>query len=88
MVGFLASRSCGGILDIALDTIVARSADSDVTALHKEVLLAVDTIACGRSHIDSGILNGEVLTCLDAVLLITHDIKRTLLSKLSMPLDI
>ena len=74
MVGFLASRSCGGILDIALDTIVARSADSDVTALHKEVLLAVDAVACSRSHIDSGIFDGEILTGLDAMLLITHNI--------------
>ena len=86
MVGGLASRFRA--LQVTLNAVIARAADVDCAALHEEELLAVDTVAYGRSHVDGGILDGKVLSSLDAVFHVAHDVECTLLGKLGVSLNV
>ena len=88
MVCRLTSRPRLGVINIALDTVITCSTDSNGTTLHQEILAAVNAITYCRGDIDHRVLDSEILTCLDSMFHITHNVERSLLGKLGMSLDI
>ena len=80
----LASR--GVTLQFHLNTVVAGTRDVHRTALHQEVLLAVDGVLGGSRDIDGQVLHLYIFLTIDGMLRVTHHIERTLTLKLGMSL--
>ena len=88
MIRRLSGGTGGGVLNIALQAVVANAAQRNGAALHEEELLAVNTVADRRKHIYRGILDGDILAGLDAVLGVAGDVQCTALRELGMSFDI
>ena len=71
-----------------MQTVIGYVIDGDGAALHKEELLAVDTITHRRENMDGGVLDAEIFAGLDTVFHVTRHVQRTFLRKLCMTLDI
>ena len=66
------------LLQFHLNAVVASSRDVHRTALHQEVLLAVDGILHGSRDIEGEVLDFNIFLTIDGMLRVAHDIERPL----------
>ena len=75
-------------VDVALQAVVAHTADGQRAALHEEVLVARDAVLHSLLDVDGGILQLHVLSTLDGVGQLAVDIERALALQLEVALAV
>ena len=86
MVGGLSCRGCA--IEIALDALIAHTADIHRTALHLEIRVAVDAVAYSRGDVQREVLHRDIVTTLDGVLGFAHDIECAVALQLDLALAV